>query len=163
MADEPSGRMLVEQGVAVEADQVLIARRERRHPESHRFALVFRKVNDSKPRFFGGERFQPLAGVIRRRIVDSDDLEIRIVLIEQRADRRIGVLAFVVAGNDERYRGRRIQWRRIVRTAMIGLFAIEEIVDRSRCPDVGHDHRVVKREVEHAEDEGVEIHRDTLG
>ena len=76
MAHHPARRVLVEQRVAVEADQEFVPGRQRRHAQTHGLALIHRKVNNAQARFSFGQPLQPLASIVGRRVVKNDYLEI---------------------------------------------------------------------------------------
>jgi hypothetical protein len=116
-------------------------------------------MNDAQPWLAHDERVEPCAGVVGARVVDRDDLELRIVLIEQRANGLLDVGAFVVAWDEKGHRGQLRELRRIVGTTVLGLLAIEEVIGGTRRPDVRHEQRVVEREVKERMDYRFERHR----
>src|SRR5262245_20311928 len=116
--------MPIEQCVAVEADEELTACGQRRHAQADGFALVLVELDYAYLLVLGSEAAQARSRVVAARVVDGDDLEARVVLIEQRANRLLAARAFVVTRHEERDERRLRQRRRIVVAALVFPFAI---------------------------------------
>ena len=94
---EPVRGVLVEQCVAVDADQDLVLREQRAGLQRDRLALV---LAPGAPRAAAGASppaVQHVAGFVLAAVVDGDDLEIRIVERERVAQRLFGIVLLVVS------------------------------------------------------------------
>ena len=70
------GGVRIQHGVAVDADQVFAAGRQRAHAQRHGLALVLRQVHHAQPLVLRGQAIQHLRRAVAGAVVDGDDLDV---------------------------------------------------------------------------------------
>ena len=145
-ARDPAQRLRIEQGVAVDADQQLVACQHCAGVHGRRLALVLGEVDDAQARDAADQAVEHLGGVVAAAVVHGDDLELRVVDTGGGAQGLLGVGALVVAGHDDR------DWRPVVEVRRLGLrrsveLAIKVEDQAARHPVPGHDERIAEAEL----------------
>ena len=143
--------ILIQQGIAVDAHQVLAARRQCAHAQGHRLALVLRQVQHTQARLTGGQLVEHRTGVIARAVVDGDHFKRRIALRQGRANGFQRVLALVETGHQNRDQRRPGQLRRqyitVIGPGPVALPVQPEIA-ATGDPQRRHEQRVEKYEIQ---------------
>ena len=96
----------------------------------------------------GRKLVKQLACVVCARIVDADDLEVRVLLLQQRSNSVENIQSFVVARNNEGNASYLVTSWWIVDSSAFFLFAIKVVIKRRDHPQVRHEQRIVESEVE---------------
>jgi hypothetical protein len=75
----PTQALRIEQGVAVDADQQLVARQQGAGVHGRRLALVPGEMHDAQARDAADQPVEHLGGIVAAAVIDRDDLELGIV------------------------------------------------------------------------------------
>ena len=141
-------RVRMQDGVAIDTDEDFVVCRRRAGAQPHGLALVGLEVNHSKPVFEQGHFIEYLPCLVVTRVVDGYDLEVRVNLFEQRAYGLAHIGAFVMTRHDKGDTGRFVERRRIIDRPFLHFLSVEEVIDGTHHPQIGHEERIEKGEVE---------------
>ncbi len=101
MPHHPVHGVLVEQGIAVDANQIFRTRRQRAHAHGVGLAKIAVEMDHAQPLVLRGQLVELLGGVVLAAVVDGDDFEIRIALRERGADGLAHLFTLVEAGDQD--------------------------------------------------------------
>ena len=131
---------MIQEGVAIDADDELAPRQVRCRIQRDRLALVDGVVDDAEAGVLQRHLVQEGARTIAAAVVDGDDLVVRVVHLEQVPERLTNVGLFVETRHDDADHRTGSELGRARLTKLVA----QVVPGRPGAPQVGHDERVVE-------------------
>ena len=118
------------------------------HAQGHGLALVLRQMQHAQTRLMQRQGIEHLGGVVAGAVVDRNHFQVAITLGQRRANGLGGVVAFVVARDQDRDQRLALEQRR---RGVIGpwpvALPVQPEVQATGDPQPGHEQRVEKHEL----------------